>query len=323
MRTAAGLFFIPETDAEEKDIFVNSPFSGNDSFDLDNTAAYGRWREEKLDGYPTDPTDLLVEIDDFSQPSRGELVALGERVKKTNMALYSCPSPSARRMESAKAAIDSLSLRFGMRRRDANLCADEDAVSPLSVAEGGRRERYIPYTNRPISWHTDGYYNRPDHQIRGMVLHCVSPAAEGGANALLDPEIAYIYLRDENPDYIRALSHPEAMLIPANDEGGGVIRPARMGPVFSVSGNDGSLHMRYTARSRSIVWRDDPATAAAVGFLGELLNGGCPYIFNHRMAAGQGVLCNNVLHNRGGFEDSDDHKRLFLRARYFDRISMQ
>jgi hypothetical protein len=42
--------------------------------------------------------------------------------------------------------------------------------------------------------------------VRGLILHCVQSAATGGENQLLDHEIAYILLRDENPDHIRALS---------------------------------------------------------------------------------------------------------------------
>ena len=116
--------------------------------------------------------------------------------------------------------------------------------------------------------------------------------------------------------------HPQAMTIPPNDEGEGVIRGAQTGPVFSVSATDGSLHMRYTARTRSISWRDDEATKAAVSFLVDLLKSSSPYIFRHRMEAGQGVLCNNVLHNRATFEDDESCQRLYLRARYFDRIKL-
>jgi hypothetical protein len=155
-----------------------------------------------------------------------------------------------------------------------------------------------------------------------MGLHCISPAATGGKNALMDPEIAYILSRDENPDFIRALMHPYAMEIPPNDEGDGNIREAQSGPVFSVFGDDATLHMRYTARTRSIKWREDETTTAAVSFLGDLLNSDSPYIFRHRMAAGEGVLCNNVLHNRTGFEDDKTRQRSFLRARYFDRITI-
>jgi hypothetical protein len=33
-----------------------------------------------------------------------------------------------------------------------------------------------------------------------------------------------------------------------------------------------------------------------------------------------GLVCNNVLHDRAAFSDSDTQKRLLYRARYYDRI---
>lgn len=292
-----------------------------DSFDLGNAEAYARWRDDKLNGYPLSAEALIVEIADFQNPSDAELAAMKKQISKTNMSLYVGGKNSGGDVREVKKMLVDFASRFGLRHLDANLCADEDAITPLSVAEGGQRGRYIPYTNKPISWHTDGYYNKPHQQIGAMILHCINPAMSGGANALMDPEIAYILMREENPDFIHALTHTDAMLIPANDEGSGVIRAAQGGPVFSCPGVPPALHMRYTARTRSIVWRDDGATTAAVAFLTDLLASDSPYIFKHRMAAGEGVLCNNVLHNRTAFEDDESRQRLYLRARYFDRIT--
>ncbi|NQU58770.1 MAG: TauD/TfdA family dioxygenase [Rhodospirillales bacterium] len=293
-----------------------------DSFNLDNAEAYTRWRDEKLNGYPENVEALIVEVANIEHPTGTELAAMKQRISKTNMAVYAARQNGGDTVERVKKGLGALAKSFALSHLDANLCADEDAITPLSIAEGGRRGRYIPYTNKPISWHTDGYYNKPEQKIRAMILHCISPAAEGGMNALMDPEIAYILMREENPDYIRALMHPQAMLIPANDEGGGVIRAVQGGPVFSSPGAPAALHMRYTARTRSIVWRDDDLTAQATTFLRDLLASDSPYIFRHRMAAGEGVLCNNVLHNRTTFEDDANRQRLYLRARYFDRITI-
>jgi hypothetical protein len=306
-----------------KDLFVNTPPAGNDSFalDKDNDDVYARWRDDKLNGYPTNPASLIVELTDLNNPGDSEVAALKECIVKTNMALYASSSNEVEDEVTTKQALGEFGRHFGLRNLDANLCADEDGISALSVAQGEGKSKYIPYTNRPISWHTDGYYNKPEHCIRAMVLHCMRPAAEGGVNALLDPEIAYIHLRDENPELIRALMHPQAMTIPANTEGEAVIRDGQSGPVFSFPGDDAALHMRYTARTRSIEWRDDSLTAVAVAFLADFLKGDSPYIYRHRMATGEGVLCNNVLHNRTAFENDEGHQRLFLRARYFDRIA--
>ena len=238
--------------------------------------------------------------------------------RKTNMAIY-----ASRLGELADKLIPRrLGEQFGLIRLDSNLLADEDAVTSLQVAPEKSGRGYIPYSNRRLLWHTDGYYNPPERRVRAFVLHCVTPAARGGGNALLDPEIAYLRLRDENPEFIRALMAPDALTIPANTEEGGENRPAQTGPVFSVDPATGSLHMRYTARTRSIEWKPDAATRNAVQALERLLAGDSPHVFGYRLAAGEGLLCNNVLHNRTEFADDVDKgvSRLIYRARYYDRI---
>ena len=284
-------------------------------FDLDNERAYQAWRESKLEDYPQNIEQLIVEIGDPRRLSDAQYNAILERVVKTNMAIYAGNTGN----DPDKKIPFELGERFGLHELDNNMGAD-DGVTSLQVAHGQWRGGYIPYTNRPIHWHTDGYYNAPDQQIRGLFLHCVSPAASGGENALLDHEIAYIHLRDANPDYIRALMAPDAMTIPANVENGVEIRAARTGAVFTVA-LDGNLHMRYTARSRSIEWRQDAVTQSAVEALKDFLASSSPYIYRATLQPGQGLVSNNVLHDRSGFEEDDAHKRLLYRLRYYQRIA--
>ena len=136
---------------------------------------------------------------------------------------------------------------------------------------------------------------------------------------MLDHEIAYILLRDADPEYVKALEAPGAMTVPANAPRGAPIRPARTGPVFCAEA--GTLHMRYTARTRSIEWRPDEATRAAVQFINRLLDSDSPYVLTLRLAAGQGLVCNNVLHDRSAFTDAPGAGRLVYRARYSERIA--
>jgi len=110
---------------------------------------------------------------------------------------------------------------------------------------------------------------------------------------LLDHEIAYIHLRDTNPDYIRAFIANDAMTIPAYMKNGKEIRPDRPGPVFSVM-PDGNLHTRYTARTRSIAWKDDPVTQAENKILSEFLDSESPCIYRATLQSGQGLISNNV-----------------------------
>jgi alpha-ketoglutarate-dependent taurine dioxygenase len=284
-------------------------------FDLQPPEAYAAWRQHKLAAPAPTEAALIVEIRDPRALTPVEHGAMMARIRQWNMVLY------------AGTAVDAdpgiprqLGAQFGLTHLDANWLADEDGISTISVHEGGTREAYIPYTNRPIKWHTDGYYNPPGRPIRGMLLHCVRNAPTGGDNRLMDHEMAYLLLRDQNPEYIRALMQPDAMVIPERvDEVDGV-RPQQGGPVFSVDRADGRLHMRYTARTRSIAWKQDAATRSAVAALEALLAQPSPHIVHTRLKPGMGLLCNNVLHDRSGFADDPQHPRLLYRARYLDGI---
>ena len=210
------------------------------AFALDEPSAYRRWRDARLAGAPGSPGDLVVEVGDIAALTGPEHGALLDRIRRANMAVYVEPTRPER---DDKAALRALGLRLGLAGLDANHLADDDGITPLRVHRDGTRARYIPYTERPITWHTDGYYNPPERTVRALLLHCARPAAEGGANRLMDHEILYILLRDEDPELIRVLMEPDALTIPGNDEEG-MLRPATVGPVFSVEAS-GRLHMRY------------------------------------------------------------------------------
>ena len=302
-------------------MILNKPIlqeqTGN-PFGLRNAAAYTAWRERKLAAYPQSAKELLVEIDNPHALSAAERNAIGEACSRANMAIYTINGDH----RDDKSVVRDLGTQCGLHRLDANLYADDDGISALQVSAERRQHEYIPYSNKSISWHTDGYYNTRDHRIRAMVLHCAQPAAQGGENLLLDHEMLYLLIRDENPLYIEALMQPTVMTIPANIENGVEIRPEQTGPVFSVDPETGHLHMRYTARTRSIAWLQDEITQEAVRFLEKVLAADSPYIFRHRLTAGQGVICNNVLHTRSAFENDASQQRLVYRARYYDRIRL-
>ncbi len=285
-------------------------------FDPDATAAWTRWRDAKLAAYPRSAGELVVEVGDGYRLSDAERAALRERVRRAGFAIYQVPPAQA----ADRGVVRAIGRQLGLERLDGNLCAGEDNITALRVTDEGRHRYYIPYTDRRLSWHTDGYYNPPAQRIRGMVLHCVRPAARGGENLLLDHEMAWLHLRAIDPELVRALMHPEAMVIPPNVENGVEIRGELRGPVFSLDEN-GALHMRYTDRTRSIAWREDAATTAAREALRALLHGDSPWILRHRLEAGQGILSNNVLHARTAFENGAGEGRLLYRARYYDRIA--
>lgn len=286
-------------------------------FDLTDDAAYRLWREAKLANYPQRAEDLIVKVGDPRHLTPAEHGAILDRCRRANMAIYASAHTGA-----DKDLPRRMGEQFGLMSLDQNMLADEDAISTLTVAEEthGPRSEFIPYTNKPIRWHTDGYYNTIERRICGMILHCVQSAEAGGENRLLDPDIAYILLRDQNPGFIRALSEPDAMTIPARLDESGIARAEETGPVFSVLPESGALHMRYTARTKSIAWKDTPEIKIALAALEAILAADSPYVFQARLEPGMGLICNNVLHDRSGFDDSPQHKRVIYRARYHDRM---
>ena len=286
------------------------------AFDLADDAAYHAWRARKLARFPKTLAELVVEVRDPRALSPDERRALIERCERANMAIYASPTAG----DADKEIPRQLGLQLGLRDLDANYLADDDGISPLAVAERGTRGEFIPYTNRGIKWHTDGYYNPVERTVRAVLLHCVARAESGGENELLDHEVAYIQLRDLNPQHIRALMAHDAMTVPARIENGRVERPAQAGPVFSVDA-DGFLHMRYTARAVSIEWKRDAATRAALAALEEILGAASPWLFRGRLEPGMGLVSNNVLHTRTPFTESPQHQRLIYRARYYQRVA--
>ncbi|MFN3751056.1 MAG: TauD/TfdA family dioxygenase [Thiobacillus sp.] len=290
-------------------------------FDLANESGYRAWRDAKLAAYPRSVDALVVPLADPRHLTRDELDALADRCARANMALYSAPHlPAADKTIPLK-----LGRQLGLTRLEGNYLADEDGLSSITPADddaGGVRGDYIPYTHKPINWHTDGYYNALDRRILGMTLHCAQDAESGGENALLDHEIAYLQLRDVNPDYVAALMRPDAMTIPARMDEDNVARPAQSGPVFAIDPAQGFLVMRYTARTRSIVWKADAVTRAAVATLAEIL-ADSEYILGARLAPGMGLVCNNVLHTRTAFTDTPARRRLLYRGRYYDRLRFE
>jgi hypothetical protein len=286
------------------------------AFDLADDAAYHAWRARKLARFPKTLAELVVEVRDPRALTPDERRALIERCDRANMAIYASPTAG----DADKEIPRQLGVQLGLRDLDANYLADDDGISPLAVAERGTRGEFIPYTNRGIKWHTDGYYNPVERTVRAVLLHCVARAESGGENELLDHEVAYIQLRDLNPQHIRALMAHDAMTVPARIENGRVERPAQAGPVFSVDA-DGFLHMRYTARAVSIEWKRDAATQAALAALEEILGAASPWLFRGRLEPGMGLVSNNVLHTRTPFTESPQHQRLLYRARYYQRVA--
>jgi Taurine catabolism dioxygenase TauD, TfdA family len=288
-------------------------------FSLGERDSWRHWRQVKLFRVEAAMAFAPTPIEDPRAVSDSERAALLEQVAATNYALYEW-----RNAPPDDDALDEWLLAFtrtfGLRAREDHRSANGNGVVRIEVAHHGGRVGYIPYTKLRIAWHTDGYYNYhgPDNCVRGMILHCAAAASEGGENRLLDHELAYLRLRDADETALRLLMHAQAMTIPEATDDSGRFRATNAGPVFFLD-DSGALVMRYTARTRNIVWRDAETRAAADKLLA--LIEAEPLARRLKLAPGQGLLCNNVLHDRSGFEDHGDSPRSLCRIRFNNRIN--
>ncbi len=282
---------------------------------LDNETAYQKWRVKKILAYENNESLVPIEINQALALSNNEIDQMLKRCNIFNYTIYRLTNPQ----QSTKQFVVELGKALGLERLNGNLCSDSDNISSIQVKEREGKTLYIPYTSKRLTWHTDGYYNKSSETIRGMILHCVQPAQSGGENLMLDHEMAYIQLRDENPQFISAFMQPDVLTIPPNIENDIELRAAQSGPVFSLNQQDKTLHMRFSARTQNIQWKNNALTLEAIDCMNGLLKHNNPYVITYRMQAGEGIIANNVLHNRTAFTDSDD-KRLLYRARYYDRI---
>lgn len=294
------------------------PHGADSPFLLENEQAYQGWRALKLERRARlDPLHCFALDGEGRLPSSAR-DAVSEQLGAFNFVLFAADPENF-----GKAAFARLNRQFGLTQPDANPGADDDRVTALRVVEAGdSRAQYIPYTNRAMNWHTDGYYNPPERRINAFTLYCVHPAARGGGNFLFDHEMMYLLIRDHSPGLLEVLMQDDLMCIPANLDGRRVLRAEETGPVFALQENSASLNMRYTSRPHNVVWKSDYRSQRALNLVREILLDGAALI-ELQLEAGQGMLCNNILHGRHAFQDeATQPARLVWRARFRSAIDL-
>jgi hypothetical protein len=288
----------------------------NSPYLLANEDAYQHWRSSKLESRGRATALRVFTLDARGLLAKSDLAAAQQQVEAYNFVIFEAPTG-----DFGKRDFVTLNRQFGLYDLDDNLGADADKVTALRmVDESDQRAQYIPYTNRAMNWHTDGYYNPHARRINAFSLYCVNQSARGGGNFLFDHEMMYLLIRDQSPELLEALMRNDLMRIPANVQDNQVIRVEETGPVFALQPITCALNMRYTSRPRNIVWKSDKCSQQALNLVREILMQGEAMI-EVRLRAGQGIVCNNILHGRDAFQDDPQHPpRLVYRARYFDAI---
>ena len=271
---------------------------------------YKRWADEKLEGFTNKIDNLLVEIRDPLNISITERKQIKQIINSNNMVFFSVNKP----INDMKEKIKAYASLLGMGDYELDSKSDKDGLTEIKVHKKSDHEfEYIPYSDKPLNWHTDGYYNDQSNSILSWLLYCVCPSKDGGINKYMDHEISYI-LYNEKYQNIAKLMISDAYTIPNNKSNG---RQEVNNPVFSFNGN--KLIMKFTMRERNIIWNDK--IKKEVDNLKKIIESSSGYHVTHKLESGQGIIANNVIHMRTAFTNSENNNRLLYRLRSKKRVS--
>ena len=269
------------------------------------SAEFLRWAEEKEKNIPQNSDGILVNIHDINNVKTSEIDKIKETIYKCNSCIYS-----------SKIALKSNTnlLKFvelvGMKTYDCNNI-ESNEISTITPLQNSKIN-YIPYTDKSLNWHTDGYYDKKS--IFSWLLHCVNPATQGGENYLLDHELVlreYVLRNDD----INNLMAEDALTIPESKD---TSRSEISTYIFSFKNKYKKLHMRFSMR------KDNIGTSAKAGDaiikLKEIIENDCAkYSLTYKLQKNEGIITNNILHGRKAFKD-DKVKRKLLRIRSYERL---
>ena len=269
------------------------------------SAEFLRWAEEKEKNIPQNSDGILVNIHDINNVKTSEIAKIKETIYKYNSCIYS-----------SKIALKSNTnlLKFvelvGMRTYDCNNI-DSNEISTITPLQNSKIN-YIPYTDKPLNWHTDGYYDKKS--IFSWLLHCVNPATQGGENYLLDHELVLREYLLRNDD-INNLMAEDALTIPENKY---TSRSEISTYIFSFKNKYKRLHMRFSMRKDNI--GTSAKASPAIIKLKEIIEDDCAkYSLTYKLQKNEGIITNNILHGRKAFKD-DKVKRKLLRIRSYERL---
>mgnify|MGYP001255761653 CR=1 FL=1 len=279
-----------------------------------NKNVYKRWAANKLEAFTANINDLLVEISNPKHPSNAEIGKIKGIMESYNIVFYEFSKPNS---ENTKNSLIRLlnSLEITDFAQDSK--SDANGVTPIGVnPDSNSEEEYIPYTDKSLNWHTDGYYNQADETIYSWLLHCSRSALNGGVNSFIDHEIAYI-LFNELTNKINSLMSQDAYIIPENKKNG---RKEIKSYVFSYNNPYKKLHMKFTMREKNIIWNQNDNEAIQI--LKSIIENNNDYTIKYKLKPNQGVITNNVIHSRTAFTNDINHHRLIYRIRSKQRINL-
>ena len=264
------------------------------------------WAAKKDLDIPSNINDLKVSISDINHVSKAEISQIKQKLTKFNCCIYA----SGTNLDD-NSKIMRFAQSLGMRTFDSHNI-DDSAISTISANKDENNMRYIPYTNKGLNWHTDGYYD--SKPIFSWLLHCIEPALSGGENFLLDHELAireYILKYDD----IIYLTNNETFSIPTDEV---AKREITSNYVCDMNNEYKKLHMNFSMRKENIIVNKD--SEYAMSKLIKIIKEDCKkYHLTYKLSKSEGIVSNNILHGRSAFKDGRVMRKI-LRIRSHERL---
>ena len=251
-----------------------------------------------------------VKIPDIGNITIKDRKKISSNIKKYNFTLFELN-------DCTNSNLLKFANNLGLEKIIQNPYSDKNGVSNITAIKDKRQGEYIPYTNKKLNWHTDGYYNSEKEEVRAFILYCKNPAIHGGENYFLDHRILYKALMKESKNFIGYLTQKDVFKIPSNKNL--EINRNFSSFVFNVD-KANNLTMRYTMREKNIEWKSSEQLPKIKKFIDNFLDLNNPLIFKIKLKKNQGIIANNVLHARSSYEDLENNKRFLLRLRFGDEL---
>ena len=264
------------------------------------------WSAKKDLNIPSNINDLKVSISDINHVSKTEISQIKQKLTKFNCCIYASGTDL-----DDNSKIMRFAQSLGMRTYDSHNI-DDSAISTISADKNENNMRYIPYTNKGLNWHTDGYYD--SKPIFSWLLHCIEPALSGGENFLLDHELAireYILKYDD----IIYLTNNETFSIPTDEV---AKREITSNYVCDMNNEYKKLHMNFSMRKENIIVNKN--SESAMSKLIKIIKEDCKkYHLTYKLSKSEGIVSNNILHGRNAFKDGRGMRKI-LRIRSHERL---
>jgi len=271
---------------------------------------YNRWKAKKLESFTTDLEELTVQISSPNEVSKHEKSRVISMLRNNNLVFFHIDNVRF----TDKLSIKNMAHQIGLGNYELDSQSDKDGLTEIRDMEHNDLENeYVPYTNKELNWHTDGYYTNQKNSILSWLLFCKTSAETGGTNKYLDHEIAYILFNNKSSD-LKDLMLDDACCIPENLM---TERKKIFNPVFMF--NNEKLHMKFSMREKNIIWNDN--SLEAVNILKKIIKESSDYHIVKKLEAGSGVITNNVIHMRTAFTNSENKNRLLYRLRSKKRVA--